>query len=159
VNALTPPGQAHRPNYQGELLGSAQGQNQAWDSQEFSFVGVPGLATPASEGNRPMNRSNFKPDTKSPVRAPRFITRKRLPLGIAALFLASGSIFAGSSASANAATVFNMMLCDPGTGWCYQTNPPYVPGIAHWCQWDSNVQNLHSGMWYTGCQYWGPKIG
>jgi hypothetical protein len=88
-----------------------------------------------------------------------FSTGSRLRLGVAALFLASASVLtATTSAPAHAATVDNMMLCDPGTGWCYQTNPPYVPGIPHYCQWDENVQNLHSGMYYTGCNYWGPEI-
>lgn len=85
--------------------------------------------------------------------------RKRLTMGIAALFLVGGSIFAASSVPARAGTVDNMMLCEPDTGWCYQTNPPYVPGIPHYCQWDYNLHNLHSGMWYTGCNYWGPRIG
>lgn len=52
------------------------------------------------------------------------------------------------------------MLCEPDTGWCYQTNPPYNPAVPHACRWDYQLHNLHSGMWYTGCTpgYWGTDI-
>ena len=55
-------------------------------------------------------------------------------------------------------TVDNNMYCNPGTGWCYQVNPPYNPNVPHYCQWDYKMGDLHSGMWYTGCQIWGPNI-
>jgi hypothetical protein len=86
--------------------------------------------------------------------------KKRLLIGVAALFIAGGSIIAGNPAPAKAALVYNMMLCEPDTGWCFQTNPPYVPGIQHECQWDYKLDgnNLRSGMWYTGCNVWWPKI-
>lgn len=63
-----------------------------------------------------------------------------------------------TSAPAEAGQVDNMMLCEPDTGWCYQTNPPYNPSFPHECQWDYKLHNLYSGMWYTGCDVWGPTI-
>lgn len=85
--------------------------------------------------------------------------RKRLGFGLASLLLAGGSTVVLAPTSAQATIVPNNMLCEPDTGWCYQTNPPYVPGIPHYCRWDYYLHNLHSGMWYTGCDYWGPQIG
>ena len=86
--------------------------------------------------------------------------KTRLKVAGAALLLAGGSAVGvvAAAPAANASTVFNMMLCEPDTGWCFQTNPPYVSGIAHYCQWDYKLSGLHSGMWYTGCDYWGPAI-
>ena len=80
--------------------------------------------------------------------------------------LASATLLLGSSAfgviavpaPAAAVTVPNQMLCEPDTGWCFQTNPPAVAGIPHYCRWDYKLSGLHSGMWYTGCDYWGPEI-
>ena len=91
--------------------------------------------------------------------------RARFALLVSSALLAGGSIagLAITSGPADAititGTVDNNMLCDPGTGWCYQTNPPYNPTVPHYCQWVYHLTNLHSGMWYTGCQYWGPAIG
>ena len=86
--------------------------------------------------------------------------RERLAMGIAALLLTSGSIIGilATSAPAHAVVVPNMMLCEPDTGWCYQTNPPVNHSVPHECQWDYKLHNLHSGMWYTGCDYWGSTI-
>jgi hypothetical protein len=87
--------------------------------------------------------------------------RKRLAMGAATLFLTSGSLIAAYSVPAHAGLiVYNMMLCEPDTGWCYQTNPPYNPSVPHECQWDYklNGHNLRSGMWYTGCNVWWPQI-
>jgi hypothetical protein len=84
--------------------------------------------------------------------------RKRLKMTAAALFLVGGSIIVASATSAHAAVVPNMMLCEPDTGWCYQTNPPVNHSVPHECQWDYRLHNLHSGMWYTGCDIWGPSI-
>jgi hypothetical protein len=88
--------------------------------------------------------------------------RARVGILISSALLAGGSVagLAVTSAPANAitATVDNNMLCNPGTGWCYQTNPPYNPSVPHYCQWDYKLGSLHSGMWYTGCQIWGPAI-
>ena len=82
--------------------------------------------------------------------------RARLGILVSTVLLAGGSMAAIAlpSAPANASQVDNNMLCDPGTHWCYQTNPPYNPNFPHMCHWDSQLTNLHSGMWYTGCQYW-----
>jgi hypothetical protein len=83
-------------------------------------------------------------------------------LSAGALLASGGGVAAvvASSAPAQASQVNNMMLCEPDTGWCYQTNPPYNPAFPHSCQWDYRLHNLHSGMYYTGCTagYWGPDI-
>lgn len=93
-------------------------------------------------------------------------TSKRHRLRVAATtLLIAGLSVAGVVAStgpASAATgpgsVPNFMRCDPATGWCYQTNPPYNPAFIHYCQWDYTLHNLHSGMWYSGCNQWGSDI-
>jgi hypothetical protein len=97
---------------------------------------------------------------KRPTRPAKLITRKRLTMGVAALVLAGGSIIAANSVPAHASQVNNNMLCEPDTAWCYQTNPPYNPNFPHACQWDYELHNLHSGMYYTGCakDFWGPTI-
>lgn len=87
---------------------------------------------------------------------------KRTMLAAAGVVLATGMAFTGAT-PANAgggSTVFNRMLCEPDTGWCFQTNPPYVAGIDHQCFWDYklNGNNLRSGMYYTGCERWGADI-
>jgi len=86
--------------------------------------------------------------------------------GLALAALATTGVVAAtvaSSAPAQASQVNNMMLCEPDTGWCYQTNPPYNPAFPHACQWDYNLNgnNMRSGMYYTGCtpNFWGPYIG
>jgi hypothetical protein len=88
--------------------------------------------------------------------------RTRVAILVSFALLAGGSVagpvFAAAPANAITTTVDNNMYCDPGTGWCYQTNPPYNPNFPHKCYWDYNVTNLHSGMYYTGCQYWGSTI-
>jgi hypothetical protein len=86
--------------------------------------------------------------------------RVRVGMLISSALLVGGPVagLAVAPAPANAVTVDNNMLCNPGTGWCYQTNPPYNPHVPHYCQWDYKLGNLRSGMWYTGCQTWGPAI-
>jgi hypothetical protein len=89
-------------------------------------------------------------------------TRVAILVSFALLTAGSVAVPAFAAAPANAITVTgtvdNNMYCDPGTGWCYQTNPPYNPNFPHKCYWDYNLTNLHSGMWYTGCQSWGSSI-
>lgn len=87
--------------------------------------------------------------------------RGQLRVAAASLLLIGGVAIGvvGAASPASAGTVVpNFMRCEPDTGWCYQTNPPYVSGIPHYCQWDYTLHNLHSGMWYTGCDLWGPDI-
>jgi hypothetical protein len=90
--------------------------------------------------------------------------RVRAGILISSALLAGVTVagIAATSAPANAITVTgtvdNNMYCDPGTGWCYQTNPPYNPSFPHLCHWDYKLSNLHSGMYYTGCQSWGASI-
>ena len=43
---------------------------------------------------------------------------------VAGVAVAIGGVVA-TSAPAQAAQVNNMYLCEPDTGWCFQTNPPY----------------------------------
>ena len=78
---------------------------------------------------------------------------------VVGLAVAAGGVVA-TSAPAQAAQVNNMYLCEPDTGWCFQTNPPYNPNFPRACRWDYKLHNLTSGMWYTGCTpgYWGPEI-
>jgi hypothetical protein len=87
--------------------------------------------------------------------------KKRLMTGAAALLLASGTLVATTSLPANAggSVVPNFYECDPDTGWCYQTNPPYNPNFPQSCRWNENVHNSW-GMWYTGCDagYWRPYV-
>lgn len=82
-------------------------------------------------------------------------------IAVGLVLAASGATAAAvaTSAPAHAVVVPNYMLCEPDTGWCYQTNPPVNHSVPHECQWDYNLHNLHSGMWYTGCNMWGPQIG
>jgi hypothetical protein len=79
---------------------------------------------------------------------------------VAAVLALTGGTAVLASAPAEATQVNNNMLCEPDTGWCYQTNPPYNPAVPHACRWDYQLHNLHSGMWYTGCTpgYWGTDI-
>ena len=88
------------------------------------------------------------------------VKRRRLKNAVASLLLVGGSVVvpAVAAAPAEATMVYNNMYCEPDTGWCYQTNPPYVSGIPHYCRWNYRLSNLHSGMWYTGCDIWGPEI-
>lgn len=81
----------------------------------------------------------------------------RVKAGAAMLFLAGSSLIV-SAQPADAAIVPNMMRCEPDTGWCYQTNPPVNNSVPHYCRWDYTLHNLRSGMWYTGCNSWGPAI-
>lgn len=84
----------------------------------------------------------------------------RLKRAIAA-FAAVLALLGGTAIVAAApaqATTYNLMRCEPDTGWCYQTNPPYDGRYPHYCQWDHRLSGLHSGMWYTGCDVWGPDI-
>lgn len=83
------------------------------------------------------------------------IKKKIAALSAGLLLSLSGAAIA---APANAGTVPNFMKCDPDTGWCYQTNPPVNHSVPHWCQWDYTLNNLWSGMYYTGCDQWGPDI-
>jgi hypothetical protein len=79
--------------------------------------------------------------------------------GVGALLVTGSLVGAASMAApASATQVDNMMLCEPATGWCFQTNPPYNSSFPHYCQWDTKLTNLNSGMWYTGCNVWGPEI-
>lgn len=108
-----------------------------------------------------MNRVSLKSiNHASSVPATRRITGRRVKTAAVSLLLASGSLIgiAATAAPASATTVPNRMYCEPDTGWCYQVNPPYVPGVIHYCQWDYQLHNLYSGMWYTGCDQWGPDI-
>lgn len=86
--------------------------------------------------------------------------RKASAVAVGLALVAGGGTAATVAASvpAHAAIVPNMMLCEPDTGWCYQTNPPVNHSVPHECQWDYKLHNLHSGMWYTGCDIWGPSI-
>jgi hypothetical protein len=86
--------------------------------------------------------------------------RKAGSIAVGLVLTASGAAMAtvATSVPARAGQVDNMMLCEPDTGWCYQTNPPYNPNFPHECFWDYKLHNLHSGMWYTGCNVWGPSI-
>jgi hypothetical protein len=53
----------------------------------------------------------------------------------------------------------NFYECNPQSGWCYQTNPPYNPNFPRSCQWNDYAHNT-SGMSYTGCTpgYWRPYV-
>jgi len=87
--------------------------------------------------------------------------RRRLTVAAASLALAVSCVVGAqvaTSAPASASLVYNMMKCDVDTGWCYQTNPPYRSAYKHECQWDHTLHNLHSGMWFTGCDVWWPDI-
>jgi hypothetical protein len=89
--------------------------------------------------------------------------RRVVALGAGLVLATSGGVATAvltAAPPAQASQVNNMMLCEPDTGWCYQTNPPYNPNFPHSCQWDYRLHNLHSGMYYTGCTagYWGPAI-
>ena len=85
------------------------------------------------------------------------IKMKAAALSVGLALGISGTIVAAAP-QANAGVVPNFMKCDPATGWCYQTNPPVNNSVPHWCQWDYTLHNLWSGMWYTGCDSWGPDI-
>jgi len=82
---------------------------------------------------------------------------KRALVAAAATLALTGGTALVAAAPAMADTP-NMMLCDPATGWCYQTNGPVNPSQPHYCQWDYRLHNLYSGMWYTGCDIWGVAI-
>lgn len=91
--------------------------------------------------------------------------RKRLTVAAASLALVVSGVVGAEMVTASpsfAAQVNNNMLCEPDTGWCFQTNPPYNPAFPHACTWDYklNGNNLRSGMYYTGCAagFWGPAI-
>src|SRR5579875_6520 len=86
--------------------------------------------------------------------------RKTGAIAASLVLAASGATAAvvATSVPARAVVVPNMMLCEPDTGWCYQTNPPVNHSVPHYCQWDYRLHNLHSGMWYTGCNTWVPSI-
>ncbi len=86
--------------------------------------------------------------------------RPHLVTVVLAILLALGPTagIIASSTPAVAAVVPNRMLCEPDTGWCYQTNPPTNNSAPHYCQWDYRLSGLYSGMWYTGCDAWGPAI-
>lgn len=73
----------------------------------------------------------------------------------AVLALTGSTLVAAAPAEAS---TLNLMRCEPDTGWCYQSNPPYKSGYPHYCQWDHTLYDLHSGMWYTGCDIWGSDI-
>lgn len=84
--------------------------------------------------------------------------RKKLAaVGAVAALMVSGLV---GASPASAATVNNMYECNPRTGWCFQTNPPYNPAFARACRWNSTLNNFYSGMWYTGCTpgYWRPQV-
>lgn len=85
--------------------------------------------------------------------------RRRIGVAIVSLGLAIGGALAGA-APASAGTVNNMYECNPSTGWCYQSNPPYNPAFHRACRWNYRIPPLYSGMWYTGCTpgYWGPEV-
>lgn len=83
--------------------------------------------------------------------------RQRLGVALATVGLVLGGVLAAAT-PASAAIVPNFMRCEPDTGWCYQTNPPVNHNVPHYCQWDYRLRNLRSGMWYTGCDIWGPDI-
>jgi hypothetical protein len=53
----------------------------------------------------------------------------------------------------------NYYECNPVSGWCYQTNPPYNSAYPRSCRWNDHATNT-SGMWYTGCTegYWRPYL-
>lgn len=81
--------------------------------------------------------------------------KKRMMVGLASAL----TIFSMATVDASAQVVANMYECDPDTGWCYQTNPPYNPNFARACRWNENVHNTW-GMWYTGCTpgWWRPYV-
>ncbi len=88
---------------------------------------------------------------------------KRIKVAAVSLLLLGGSAvgIVAASAPAQASQVNNLMYCEPDTGWCYQTNPPYNSAFPHECTWDYYLQGhgLESGMWYTGCDQWDHYIG
>jgi hypothetical protein len=84
--------------------------------------------------------------------------RRKIGVLAAGIVLAVSG-FGAAAAPAGATSVVNNMYCDRDTAWCYQTNPPYNPNFGHKCHWDFTLHNLHSGMYYTGCDLpWGADI-
>lgn len=76
----------------------------------------------------------------------------------------TGALIAGGVAlvptePSQAAVVPNFYECNPVSGWCYQTNPPYNSSVPRSCRWNDYATNT-SGMWYTGCTagYWRPYV-
>jgi hypothetical protein len=86
--------------------------------------------------------------------------RRRLKVAAASLLLVGVPLVGAfaASAPASASIVPNYMRCEPDTGWCYQVNPPVNNSVPHYCRWDYTLHNLHSGMWYTGCDVWQSSI-
>lgn len=86
--------------------------------------------------------------------------KSRLSSLLAGLALALGVLAVSPASPAHAGTVVNMYECHPGSGWCYQTNPPYNPAFARGCRWNYRLSWFTGGMWYTGCTpgYWRPEV-
>lgn len=84
--------------------------------------------------------------------------KRKLGVVAAGLTLAISGLVTASVPS-EAATVQNMFECDPDTGWCYQSNPPYRSEFKRACRWNENVHNTW-GMYYTDCTpgFWRPYV-
>lgn len=97
--------------------------------------------------------------TKFAMRKKLSTVRTRVSIAAASLLVACGMIVVTTPPPASAGIVPNWYECDPATGWCYQTNPPYNSSVPQSCRWNENVHNTW-GMWYTGCDagYWRPYV-